>query len=359
LYLVVALNVGVWLLNVRSGVSPLSPTAADLFRLGANSAWAVVREHESSRLLSSTFLHSGIYHLAVNMVGLWSAGQLLARFYGNAQFLLVYLCCAVAGSAASVHFGSQAAEVAVGASGAVFGVLGALVTILCLQREMLPKALSARLLVPQGFFLVGIVVNVFPRQNVDSAAHIGGLLAGIAMAFVLPMAVDSARGSRLVRRIVAVALVGLATALLLATTRPPKVDHRALFAADKQLQQVVPKLQAAHAALARDAKSARTGGMNRAQFAQAVESVHLPALRSAESELARVPRVEGDPGADMRDDMQQLTEKTIELLELEQQARGSYLPPAAQGRTMFLARDIALIVQRMQERAAAQAKRRR
>jgi len=358
LYLVIVLNVGVWLLNVRGGVSPLSPTAADLFHLGANSAWAVVRDHEYSRLLASTFLHSGIYHLAVNMVGLWGAGRLLARFYGNAQFLLVYLGSAIVGSAANVHFGSQAAAVAVGASGAVFGVLGALVTTLCLKREMFPKALGARLLVPQGVFLVGIVVYAFTRQNVDNAAHGGGLLAGVVMAFLLPMAVDKAR-SRPVRGMVAVAFVALATVLLLSTTRPPRVDHRALFAADEQLQRVLPKLQAAHAALARDAKSSRSAGMSRAQFAQAVESVHLPALRSAGSELAAVPRVEGDPGADMRDDMQQLTEKTIELLELEQQARESYLPLAAQARMILLAHDIALIVQRMQERATAQAKRRR
>lgn len=160
LYLVVALNVGVWLLNVFTGISPIRPGTSDLFHWGAISAWAVTRDHEYWRLLTGTFLHGGFIHLGMNMLGLWSAGKLLNRLHGNAQFLLVYVLSALAGASASLHFSAQTA-VSVGASGAVFGVVAALVVAVRRHRELVPKALAQKILSSETVFLLYSLFNGF------------------------------------------------------------------------------------------------------------------------------------------------------------------------------------------------------
>lgn len=356
LYLVVALNVGVWLLNVVNGLSPGSPASPDLFRWGANSAWAVTREHEYWRLLTGTFLHGGLVHLAMNMLGLWGAGKLLNRLYGNEQFLLVYFAAALAGSAASLHFGAQTA-VSVGASGAVFGVLGALLVAVRRNRELLPKALMKQIVTSEGVFLVYALLNGFVRPGIDNAAHVGGLVAGAVMAWVLATVVDRSRsGARAKRAVAAAAGVLVAVGALVAATPSPKVDHRALFAATERIQQAIPKLQAAQAALQKDAQAAQAGRMTEPQLVQQVESVHLPALQQVHAELTAVRLGQGDPRADMVGDMRLITAKTVQLLELQvRQSRGQG-EPGDPGRMETIGREVKDITRRLQERAAALAK---
>lgn len=353
LYLLVALNVGAWLWNVAGGVDAMRPASPDLFRRGAISAWAVAREHEYWRLLAGTFLHGGLMHLAMNMLGLWSAGKLLNRLYGNAQFLLIYLLSALAGASASLHFGAQVA-VSVGASGAVFGVLGALLVAVRRHRESLPKSLVKQILTSEGVFLLYALANGFTRQGIDNAAHVGGLLAGAAMGWVLSGVVaHTVKGARLPRAAGIAAAVLAVVAAMVATTPSPRVDHRSLFVASEQLQQVVPRLQAAQAALQKDVQAAKAGRLAEAQMVHALQTVHLPALRALYAELGRVPRAQGDPRAEATADMLALTGKTVEAMELQVRMYGAEATAADREKAALLERDIKLISQRLQERIAA------
>ena len=83
----VGLCVLVWVLNIASGMSPMSPRPIDLLMWGGNFLPATVQQ--PWRLLSSVFLHGGIIHLAFNMWALWDTGRLAERFYGNFQLLLI------------------------------------------------------------------------------------------------------------------------------------------------------------------------------------------------------------------------------------------------------------------------------
>ena len=353
LYLVVGMNVGVWLLNVFAGMSPIRPSTSDLFRWGAISAWAVTRDHEYWRLLTGTLLHGGLIHLGMNMLGLWGAGQLLNRLYGNGQFLLVYLLSAVAGASASLHFGAQTA-VSVGASGAVFGVVTALVVAVRKHRDQVPKALAQRILSSEMVFLAYSLFNGFARQGIDNAAHVGGLLAGAAMGWMLVGAVGGAAHSARGTRAAAVAAaVMVAVGAMVASTPAPRVDHASMFAAAAQLQQLMPRAQAAHAALQRDVQETKSGRKTEAQLLQAVETVHLPALRRVHAELAQVPRAQGSPLTDMTVDMKDMTATSIEGMELEVRAAHGQARPEDAARAETLKREMQLVTRRLQERSAA------
>lgn len=185
LYLVVALNVGVWLLNIAQGLDPFKPSAIDLYGWGANSTHAVVALQEHWRLLTATVLHGGLLHLALNMLGLWGAGVMLNRLYGHARFAFLYLGSALAGSALSLHFSAQQ-SVSVGASGAVFGVLGAWLLCLWRNRSRLPMSMGRQQTISMAVYVLYALSQGFVREGIDNAAHIGGLLMGGTMAALLP-----------------------------------------------------------------------------------------------------------------------------------------------------------------------------
>lgn len=313
LYAMVALNVGVWLANLADGMSPLKPDTADLFRWGAGSASAVVRDREFWRLLTATVLHGGVVHLALNMWALWVGGTQVTRWFGNGQFLLIYWGSALAGSALSLHFSAQHA-VSVGASGAVFGVLGALLAGVVQHRDRVPTAVVTQLLTSQGAFVAISLVQGFTRPGIDNAAHVGGLLAGAGMAWLLVEVVDEVasaahRRARQWQAAVAAALV-VAGLVWLA---PVGVDHRALFAEQAALREVLPAFQKAEQALQADAKAQDEGRMAAARFIEALEQRHIPAYRAVGQALKGVHPQGPTPYLDQLRERQAAVQELMEL----------------------------------------------
>lgn len=317
LWLLVALNVGVWVANVAGGMSPMQPLPADLYRWGANSAWAVGQEQAWWRLLASTFLHGGLIHLAMNMVGLWGAGTLLCRLLGNGQFLLLYLASGLAGASASLHFSAQTA-VSVGASGAVFGVLAALIVVVRRERAALPQSVVRGIFTSEAVFLLYALGNGFARSGIDNAAHVGGLLAGAGMGWLL-LGLQDAR-PRLPRAALATALVAAAIGVLVATVPASGVDHGRLFPAAQQMQQLAPRVQAAYVALQEDPKAAQAGRLAPEALTRALQERHLPQLRALAAELRAVPRPRNHPASGLLDAMQEQAETVAALLELQVRA---------------------------------------
>lgn len=114
-------------------------------------------------------------HLAFNMYALFLVGPLVEALYGHLRFLLLYLACAAAGSAASFLF--TAAPIAVGASGAIFGLFGVLLVADRVHKPALTR--RARNLTAQILALIAVnLLFGFAASGIDNAAHIGGLLAG-------------------------------------------------------------------------------------------------------------------------------------------------------------------------------------
>ena len=345
---VVVLNVGVWVANLVDGMSALQPETADLFRWGASSASAVVRDGEWWRLVTATVLHGGLVHLALNMWALWVAGTQVTRWFGNGQFLLIYWGSALAGSALSLHFSAQQA-VSVGASGAVFGVLGALLAGVVQHRDRVPKAVVTQLLTSQGAFVAISLVQGFTRPGIDNAAHIGGLLAGAVMAWLLVEVVDETASAahRRGRQWLAAAAAGLVVAGLV-WAAPAGVDHRALLAEQTALREVLPAFQKAEQALQADAKAEQEGRISPQQLVEALEQRHMPAYRAVGEALARVP---ADVRSDRLDDLRGLQSGMLELMALEVgQARGTLDPAQAQARVAQVTQALRTISERMKAR---------
>jgi membrane associated rhomboid family serine protease len=135
------------------------------------------------RLWSVTLLHGDLLHLAFNMYALYLAGTVVERWYGSLRFLLFYLACAAAGSAASFAFGGDVPSV--GASGAIFGLFGILLTAARIHH---PVDRQSRGIVSQLMFLVviNIVFGFASNGAIDNAAHLGGLAAGLWIGALVP-----------------------------------------------------------------------------------------------------------------------------------------------------------------------------
>ncbi len=135
------------------------------------------------RLLSCMFLHSGIRHLMNNMITLFVLGTMLEREAGRVKYTLLYFLGGLAGSAAEYGLSLRRGEpvVAVGASGAVFAVLGGLIWVLLVNKGRIPGMTIRRLL----FYAALSVYFGFASGGVANGAHIGGLAAGFVLAAVL------------------------------------------------------------------------------------------------------------------------------------------------------------------------------
>lgn len=125
------------------------------------------------RLLASCFLHGGPIHLLFNSMALMQAGRIAEEVYGRAQYICLYVITGVAGNYLAIMFGSRV----VGASGALFGLIGALAIYGY-------RNFNSRLRQDMVYWLLyGLAMSFFP--GVSMAAHVGGAVAGAALAFIL------------------------------------------------------------------------------------------------------------------------------------------------------------------------------
>ena len=135
------------------------------------------------RLWSVTLLHGDPLHLAFNMYALYLAGTIVERWYGGLRFLLFYLACAAAGSTASFVFGGNIPSV--GASGAIFGLFGLLLTAGRIHHSVdrQSRGIMSQLLV---LVIINLVFGFASGGQIDNAAHLGGLAAGLWLGAVVP-----------------------------------------------------------------------------------------------------------------------------------------------------------------------------
>jgi membrane associated rhomboid family serine protease len=149
-----------------------------LTAIGALVPARVAEDHEYWRLLTSMFLHAGIFHLLFNMWALWVVGSFLERVMGSLRFVLLYFVAGLAGSV-MVLVASPPNVATVGASGAIFGVFGAtfLWAYLSRGRDMMADQLVRTM----GIILViNLLISVVGSAYISWQAHIGGLLGGLA-----------------------------------------------------------------------------------------------------------------------------------------------------------------------------------
>ena len=170
---------------------------------------ALVAQGEAWRLLSSVFLHSGAVHLGFNMISLYFLGSFVEVAFGRARFLALYLLSGLAGGLAYLYFGDFNAP-AVGASGAIFGLLGGILGY-ALRRGTFSWQNP---LIRQLLILLALNLYIgFSVPNISNTAHLGGLVGGFAFGWLVAPSISSRKR---LRAISPVAVVLGAEILLLA-----------------------------------------------------------------------------------------------------------------------------------------------
>jgi rhomboid protease GluP len=143
------------------------------------------------------FVHFGFVHLGLNMWCLWNLGRAAEQLLGRFSYLLGYFASGIFGSIASVYWHPQVAGA--GASGAIFGLAGVLVSFVYLKKTPSHIQINSKMLGSLGTFIAYNLLFGAAIPGISNAAHIGGLVMGFAVGAVLPSASadESSRRTRL------------------------------------------------------------------------------------------------------------------------------------------------------------------
>lgn len=172
--LLIAINSFIFLLMTLNG-GTLDPE--QLVKYGANFNPAIVNG-EWWRFITSMFIHIGLLHLFMNMLALYYLGILVENIYGSIRFFIIYFLSGIAGSVTSFAFSMN---ISAGASGALFGMFGALIYFSLFNRNEFGKALNRNILT---ILAINIVFGLLIPQ-IDMGAHMGGLVAGLIAAAIV------------------------------------------------------------------------------------------------------------------------------------------------------------------------------
>jgi membrane associated rhomboid family serine protease len=171
----VALNVLVYLVTVYQGGGVGRP-GGELFREGALIGAAISVDGDWYRLVTAMFLHGSLLHLAFNMFALYWLGTIVEQSVGTGRFMLIYFASGLAGSAGALLFTDPFIPT-VGASGAIYGILGAL---LVLEYRATGSFAGPAL----GLIVLNLALT-FAIPNISIGGHLGGLVGGILATFAL------------------------------------------------------------------------------------------------------------------------------------------------------------------------------
>lgn len=177
--IILDLNILVFLLMIFSGIHIISPNGIELLQWGANRRFETTGG-EWWRLLTSMFLHGGIMHLFLNIYGLVIAAIFVEPLLGRKNYFILYILSGLCGSLASIWWYPN--TISVGASGAIFGLYGAILGLLL--TNAFPKEGKKGIFMMIGIY-VGINLLWGLTGGIDNAAHIGGLLSGAIIGIIL------------------------------------------------------------------------------------------------------------------------------------------------------------------------------
>lgn len=192
----IAINALVFAIMVLRGVSFFAPTPQQAIAFGADFG-PLTLNGQWWRLVTSMFVHFGIIHIGLNMWCLWDLGRAAEILIGRFSYLLAYFASGIFGSIASVYWHPLAAGA--GASGAIFGMAGVLVTFVYLKKTPEHLQINKKMLSSLGGFIFYNLVIGASIPGISNAAHVGGLVMGAVVGALLPAAgaSESSRRTRL------------------------------------------------------------------------------------------------------------------------------------------------------------------
>jgi membrane associated rhomboid family serine protease len=183
---------------------------------------------EPWRVLSAVFLHASLIHIGVNMLSLVSLGRTLEPHFRSARFLLLYLMSGVLGFCATVLLRGDHAH-SLGASGAIFGLLGAFIGVLIVRRNP-----GWRRVFVNNLIMAFLLAYFF---RVDNAAHAGGFVVGLILGILLELERQPRRRDRLMTVLAAAGGLAVLASLVLSARSPVSREVRELERRDYEDRQ--------------------------------------------------------------------------------------------------------------------------
>lgn len=176
-YIFMVINVLYFIYMEMNGGTTSTET---LIQFGAKYNPAIILDGEWWRLVSAMFIHIGFIHLALNMLAVFYLGVAIEKIFGNARFVFIYFIAGIGGSLASFSFTTS---ISAGASGAIFGLFGAFLYFGVIHKRLFFQTIGTSILL---ILAINLVIGLSFEQ-VDMAAHVGGLLAGFLAAAIVGM----------------------------------------------------------------------------------------------------------------------------------------------------------------------------
>jgi rhomboid protease GluP len=209
---IVAINTAVYLACVGGAYASHQGSAMDfttdsVLRWGANYG-PLSLDGQWWRLFTCMWLHGGLVHVGSNMYCFWEFGRIAERIFGRHRYLAIYLITGIGASLASLSWHPN--TVSVGASGAIFGVAGALFVPFFHKRLKLPPPVMSSMLRSIGIFIVINLIIGASISVIDNSAHVGGLVVGLLLGEVFVRLAGSDAESSLWKVVAASALLMLA-----------------------------------------------------------------------------------------------------------------------------------------------------
>ena len=176
-YILIGINVLVFFVESASGGSQ---DTENILRLGGAYTPYIIQDSEWYRLFNSMFLHFGFEHIFSNMISLFCLGQYVEQYFGKIKYIVIYILSGLLGNVLSMLVETYTGNysVSVGASGAVCGVLGAMV-IFAMDSRTKGTFPMYRMIIA----ILLVVGSGFSEKNIDNMAHIGGLISGFLTAY--------------------------------------------------------------------------------------------------------------------------------------------------------------------------------
>ncbi len=199
-YIFLAVQIAIFLIMTVTGGTE---NTANLIRFGAKYN-PLMLQGEWWRFIMPIFIHIGILHLLMNSLSLYYVGTLVEKIYGRIRFALIYLFAGFSGTLASFLFSNS---ISAGASGAIFGLFGALLYIGTVYRALFFRTMGSNVIM---LVIINLVFG-FTASGIDNSGHIGGLIGGFLAAAIVHLPKEK----RLIVQIVSLFITLLTTVLLL------------------------------------------------------------------------------------------------------------------------------------------------
>jgi rhomboid protease GluP len=193
-------------------------------RFGANNGGATT-DGEWWRLVTSMFLHYGLVHLLLNAWALFQVGHLVEKLFGRRLYTLLYFGSGIIGGLTTLWWKGDRVWSA-GASGAVFGVYGALIGYLLRERAVVPTAVLGPMLRSTLLFAGYNLVYGAVHPRIDNAAHLGGLLGGFVLGWCCALPIEPEQRAASRRRRGATGLAAAALLVTIGVVAAPRFDYR-------------------------------------------------------------------------------------------------------------------------------------